>query len=151
MLIYNPNHLMMPLIFVKLTPTHSHTHSLPETTGETTAVADSGRLRNIEEAGLGVDALLHCAAPLARISLPVKVNVVVQSGSKAGLLKALTRGAAHTVSAGEGEDLGREDLVQQAAGVDGVESVASTLVVRSVLCVTEERANAEGGAGGQVG
>jgi len=57
--------------FVKLPPSlltlslSLPVHSLPETTRETTAVADSGRLRNIEEARLGVDPLLHCAAPLA--------------------------------------------------------------------------------------
>ena len=65
-------------------------------------MADSGRLRNVEEARLGVDTLLHCAAPLARISLPVKVDVVVESGSKAGLLQTLAGGAAHTVGPREG-------------------------------------------------
>jgi len=145
--------MLMPLIlsnYLLLTLSLS-THSLPEAARETAAVADSLRLRNIEEARLGVDTLLHCAAPLTAVSLPVKVNVVVQSGSKAGLLKTLTRSAAHAVGAREGEDLGREDLVQQAAGVDGVESVAAALVVVGVLRITEERADAEGRAGGQVG
>jgi len=126
-------------------------HSLKETAGETTAGADSLRLSNVEEAWLSVDTLLHGAAPLARIRLPVKVNVVVKGSREAGLLQALASGRAHAVSAGESEDLGREDLVQQAAGVDGVEGVASTLVVVGVLGVTEERTDAEGGAGGQVG
>jgi len=81
----------------------------------------------------------------------MKVNVVVESGSKAGLLQTLAGGAAHTVGPREGEDLGREDLVQQAAGVDRVEGVAAALVVVGVLRITEERADAEGRAGGQIG
>lgn len=124
--------------------------SLPETSRETTTVANIG-VRLVEVAANSGLSLVQNTLPLAGISLVVQVKGVVESSQETSLGHALCSSRANAHGAGESVSLRREQPAEEVGRVAAVHRVSRTLVEVLGLEETEGRADLESWANREIG